>query len=68
MLYMMVTFTINIPQMLAYIPHMDPMVFDGRSAIVSMFTDKLWHAQLRRIMVHGQWSMNISTPAWWFGT
>ena len=24
MLYM-VTFTINIPQMLAYIPHMDPM-------------------------------------------
>ena len=25
MLYNMVTFTINIPQMLAYIPYMDPM-------------------------------------------
>ena len=28
MLYM-VTFTINIPQMLAYIPYMDPMGYDG---------------------------------------
>jgi hypothetical protein len=25
----MVTFTINIPQMLAYIPYMDPRVRDG---------------------------------------
>ena len=27
-IYYMVTFTINIPQMLAYIPYMDPMGMD----------------------------------------
>jgi hypothetical protein len=33
MLYM-VTFTINIPQMLAYIPYMDPMGMENYMAII----------------------------------
>jgi hypothetical protein len=34
MLYM-VTFTINIPQMLAYIPYMDPMGFMGIGSVTA---------------------------------
>jgi hypothetical protein len=33
MLYM-VTFTINIPQMLAYIPYMDPMGYDNDDPMI----------------------------------
>ena len=40
MLYM-VTFTINIPQMLAYIPYMDPMGKD-RCKLISSF----WRVEL----------------------
>ena len=42
MLYM-VTFTINIPQMLAYIPYMDPMGYRLLSTRIMNIVDPIFH-------------------------
>ena len=63
MLYM-VTLTINIPQILAYIPYMDPMGIIPRYLPKSTYSARRDRNQAVTVRFHAGWSRQISGHSW----